>query len=58
MKLFKLLLITTVAFFFINCDDKKESSADLFEIAIKDIKKTYTPNDSFSVSVINKKTEK
>jgi len=55
MKLFKLLLITTVAFFYMSCDNKKESSTDLFEIAIKDLKKTYTPNDSFSVSVINKK---
>ncbi len=57
MKLFKLLLITTVVFFYISCDDKKESSKDLFEITIKEAKKTYTPNDSFSVSVINKKNK-
>ncbi len=55
MKLFKLLLITTVVFFYISCEDKIESSTDLFEITIKDSKKTYTPNDSFLISVINKK---
>jgi len=38
-----------------SCEDKIESSKDLFEITIKDSKKTYTPNDSFLISVINKK---
>ena len=55
MKLFKLLLITTVVFLYSSCEGKKESSSDLFEVVIKDVKKTYTPNDSFSVSIINKK---
>ena len=57
MKLFKLLLLTTVAFFYLSCEDKIESSKDLFEITIKDSKKTYTPNDSFLISVINKKNK-
>ena len=56
MRIAKLLFITAVVFFYINCEEKIESSNDLFEITIKDAKKTYTTNDTFSVSVINKKT--
>lgn len=55
MKLYKLLLLTTVVVFHLGCDDKKESSTDLFDIVIKDVKKTYTTKDSFTISVINKK---
>ncbi len=55
MKIVKLLLITAIPFFYISCEEEIESSQDLFEVAIKDAKKTYTTNDSFSVSVINKK---
>jgi len=55
MKIFKLLLVTTLAIFMIGCEDKPTTANDLFELSIKDIKKTYTQDDSFSFSVINKK---
>jgi len=55
MKILKLLLITAIPFFYLSCEEEKEASTDLFEVTIKDQKKTYTTNDSFIVSVINKK---
>ncbi len=55
MKVFNLLIITTVAFFYLSCEEKVASSQDLFDITIKNEKKTYTTSDSFTISVINKK---
>ena len=55
MKIFKLLLVTTLAIFITGCEDKPTAANELFELSIKDLKKTYTPDDSFSFSVINKK---
>ena len=56
MKLFKLLLLANLALFFsISCEYKVTSATDLFYLTIRDAKKTYTPNDSFSVSISNKK---
>ncbi len=57
MKKVKLFIATLIVIIYIGCDDKKESGDDLFEITIKDSKKTYTPNDTFLVSVINKKNK-
>jgi len=56
MNLYKLLFATTLTVFFLGCEEKPVSSTELFELSIKDLKKTYTSNDSFSVSVINKKS--
>ncbi len=56
MKLFKLLLLTNLTLFsFISCEKKVTSASELFELTIKNAKKTYTPKDRFSVSVNNKK---
>jgi len=55
MKIPTLLFITALPFFILSCEEKTASSRDLFEINIKNAKKTYTPNDSFVVSIINKK---
>ena len=56
MKLFKLLLLGNLGLFsFVSCEDKVTSANDLFGLTIKDAKKTYTPNDGFSVSITNKK---
>jgi glutamine cyclotransferase len=56
MKLFKLLLLTNLTLFsFISCEKKVTSASELFELTIKDAKKTYTPKDRFSVSINNKK---
>lgn len=55
MNLFKLLLVTTLAIFIVACDDKPTSANELFELSIKDLKKTYTPDNAISFSVINKK---
>jgi glutamine cyclotransferase len=55
MNIYKLLLVTTLTIFLGSCEDKPTSANDLFDLSIKDLKKTYTPNDSFIVSVINKK---
>lgn len=56
MKLFKLLLLTNLALFsFLSCEENTQSANDLFDLTIKDSKKTYTPNDDFSVSIHNKK---
>jgi len=56
MKLFKLLLVTTLAFFFSNCEDKPIPANELFDLSIKNIKKTYISNDSFTFSVVNRKS--
>ena len=56
MKIFKLLLLTNLALFsFISCEENITSASELFELTIKDAKKAYTPEDSFSVSIFNKK---
>ena len=55
MKIFNILVITTVAFLYLSCEEKVASSQDLFDISIKNAKKTYTTSDTFTVSVINKK---
>ncbi len=56
MKLFKILLLTNLAVLsFISCEEKASSPNELFDLTIKDAKKTYTPNDQFSVSIHNKK---
>lgn len=56
MKLFKLLLLTNLAlFFFLSCEEKVSSANDLFDLTIKDIQKTYTPNDELKVAILNKK---
>ncbi len=55
MKIFKHLLITILAVLHISCEDKVVPANELFDITIKDAKKTYTTKDSFSISIINKK---
>ena len=56
MKLFKLLLLCNLGlFFFVSCEDKVRPASDLFDLVIKNTKKTYTPNDSIVVSISNKK---
>lgn len=55
MKLFNLLILTSIAFLYVSCDEEKVSSQDLFEVTIQDKKETYTNKDSFYASVINKK---
>lgn len=55
MNLFKTLLVTTLTVFYLSCDEKPVPTNDLFEVSIKEHKKTYTTNDSFLVTVINKK---
>ena len=56
MKLFKLLLLCNLGLFsLVSCEDKVRPASDLFDLVIKDTKKTYTPNDSFVVSISNKK---
>ena len=56
MKLFKLFLLGNLGLFsFVSCEDKVRPASDLFYLVIKDTKKTYTPNDSFVVSINNKK---
>lgn len=56
MKIFKILLLTSLAVFsIISCEEKVSSPNELFDLTIKDLKKTYTPNDQFSVSIHNKK---
>jgi len=57
MKIFKILAFTTIAFFYLSCEEKTESNQDFFDVTIKNSKKTYTTNDSFTVSVINKKNK-
>jgi len=55
MKIYKLLLVMTLTVFFGSCEDQPTSANELFELSIKNIKKTYTPDDSLVNSVINKK---
>ena len=56
MNTFKLLLLTTLAFLYLSCEDKATPPNELFDLSIKNVKKTYTPDDSFNVSVVNKKS--
>ncbi|PHS66760.1 MAG: glutamine cyclotransferase [Flavobacterium sp.] len=55
MKIYKLLLVTALTVFLGSCEDKPISATDLFDLSIKDLKKTYTPNDSFIITVNNYK---
>ncbi len=55
MNIYKLLLVTILSVFLGSCKDKPTPANDLFELSIKNLKKTYTQDDSFSFSVINKK---
>ncbi len=57
MKIYTYILLTLISIIFIGCEEKNKSNSDLFEIKIKDPKNTYTPKDSFKVSVINKKNK-
>lgn len=57
MNLYKIVTIITLALLIINCGNNPEANKNLFAIQIKDAKKTYTPDDSFLVSIINKKNK-
>lgn len=58
MNIIKALILTSIAFFFVSCDEEITSSSDLFEVVIKDKKETYTTENSFTASLINKKNIK
>jgi len=55
MRLFTLVLSALSFFFTICCNGKKATGAELFDIAIETMQKTYTPADNFKVSIVNKK---
>lgn len=55
MRLFTLVLSALSFFFTICCNSKKATGAELFDIAIETMQKTYTPADNFKVSIVNKK---
>lgn len=57
MKIYTLIIISLFTGIYSGCDENKESNTDLFELTIKNPQKTYTPNDSFKVSVVNKKNK-
>jgi glutamine cyclotransferase len=56
MRLFTLVLSALSFFFTISCNSKKATGAELFDIAIETMQKTYTPADNFKVSIVNKKS--
>ena len=55
MRLFTLVLSALSFFFTICCNSKKATGAELFDIAIETMQKTYTPADNLKVSLVNKK---
>ena len=56
MRLFTLVLSTSLFFLTMSCNSKKATGSELFDITIKNIQKTYTPADNFKVSIVNKKS--
>lgn len=57
MKIDKIFSFTTLLFLAVGCGNNANSDKSLFGIQINDAKKTYTPKQSFSASVTNKKNK-
>lgn len=53
MKFYNLLAATFLFLFLTNCGES-EKEKDIFSLEIKDLKRTYTPNDVITVQLINK----
>ena len=57
MKIYNLLIVTTLVLILGSCGNKTPSDSDFFKISIKDKKKGYTTSDLISVDVKNKKNK-
>ncbi len=57
MKIYNLIILTTLSFLFMDCGGNTGKDKDLFSIEIKNPKKTYNAADAISVSVTNKKNK-
>ncbi len=57
MKFYKIVALTVLVLLVTSCGNNPEASKRFFSLHIKDQKKTYTPKDSFTVSIINKKNK-